>query len=143
MTDEFAQPGAPGGDPLDLNAYMGSLLVIEVSELVDHVATVHTRPGEKTPAVRATVHVIDGAHTGTTRTDALIFPRVLQGQLRGSVGKKVLGRLRKGEPKPGQSAPWELAPATEADMGAARTWAANRSFATASAPATATAQPPF
>lgn len=134
FTDEFVQPSAPGGDPLDLNMFLGSLLVIDVSEVVDHIATVHTKPGEQTPAVRGDVHVVDGPHAGTTRKDALIFPRVMQGQLKGNVGKKVLGRLRRGTAKPGQSAPWELAPATEADMAAAREWASRRAFTPAASP---------
>lgn len=138
--DEFVQPGAPGGDPLDLNALLGSLLVLEVKETIEHVNTVHTLPGEKTPAVRADVHVLDGSQQGLTREDALVFPRVLQGQLRGNVGKKVLGRLRKGQPTPGRSAPWELAPATQDDMQAAQRWAASRSMTSAAAPG---AQAPF
>lgn len=136
MTEQFAAPSAPGGDPLDLNAMLGALLVVDVTEVVEHVQTVNTLPGEKTPAVRGTVHVLDGALAGTTREDALIFPRVLQSQLRGNVGRKVLGRLRKGAAKPGKNAPWELAPATEADYAAATRWSMGgaASNATATAP---------
>jgi len=120
--DDFAQPAAPGGDKLDLHELNGALLIFEVTEDVEHVQTMHTQPGEKTSAIRADVHVIDGAHAGMVRRDALVFPRVLQGQLRPAVGKKVLGRLGRGVAKPGMSAPWELAPATDADLAAARTY---------------------
>jgi len=135
MTDDFVQPGPPGGDPLDLHGLIGTLLVFEVHEVIDHVQTVHTQPGEKTGAVRADVHALDGAQEGMHRKDALIFPRVLQGQLRGAVGRKVLGRLRKGTPRvPGQTAPWELAPATDSDMAIAAQWSTRRTMTSAASP---------
>ena len=131
MTDDFVVAPAPG-DPLDLNPMLGSLLVFQVNELIEHVPTVHTIPGEKTPAVRADVYCLDWAQGGFERKDALVFPRVLQGQLRASVGKKVLGRLRKGVAKAGHAAPWELAPATQEDLRLAQEWSNRRSFTSAS-----------
>lgn len=122
FTDEFAKPAAPGGDPLDLHALLGSLLVFEVTEDIDHIQTAFTEPGQKTSAVRADVYVIDGPHSGMTRKDALVFPRVLQGQLRPSIGRKVLGRIARGEAKKGQSAPWVLQAATDADLAKAADW---------------------
>lgn len=139
MTDDFAAPGPRGGDPLDLNPLLGSLLVFEVSEVIEHINTVHTQPGEKTPAVRASIFVLDGPHRGTTKEDALVFPRVLQSQLRTNVGRKVLGRLGRGQSKGGHSAPWELAPATAEDVQVAQQWAAQRTMTSA----TPSAQPPF
>jgi len=139
MTDDFVAAPAPG-DPLDFNTLLGSLLVFQVTELVEHVPTVHTMAGEKTPAVRADVYALDGSKAGYERKDALVFPRVLQGQLRPNVGKKVLGRLRKGEAKPGKNPAWELAPATQEDLRLAQEWTNRRSFTSAS---TASSEAPF
>lgn len=139
--DEFVQPGAASGESFDLNPLIGSLLVFQVKELVDHVQTVHTLPGEKTPCVQADVYVLDGPHAGTERVDALVFPRGLQRQLRPHLGKKVLGRVRKGQAASGKSAPWELAPATEADLAAAQQWASRRTMVSATPAANST--PPF
>lgn len=126
----FAQPAKPGGDPLDLHSLLGSLLVFDVVEVVEGLQTVHTQPGENTTAVRVNVDVLDGAQQGMHRDDALIFSKVLQGQLRPSIGRKVLGRLSKGTPKPGSSAPWVLDAATDADMQQAVDWQTRRSMST-------------
>ena len=50
---------------------------------------------------------------GTT----VIFPRVMQGQIRGNIGRNRpnLGRVGKGEAKPRQSPPWILIDPTEED----------------------------
>ena len=141
MSEEFATPSAPGGDPLDMHALLGSLLAFQVTEDIEHIQTAFTEPGTKTSAVRADVYVLDGPHTGMTRKDALIFPRVLQGQLRPSLGKKVLGRLARGEAKKGQSAPWILNAPTDADLAAATEWSRRQAAASFSSPATS--QPPF
>ncbi|KQP24315.1 hypothetical protein [Aeromicrobium sp. Leaf272] len=62
---------------------------------------------------------------------------MLQSQLRGSVGQKVLGRLGQGNAKPGQSAPWLLNEATADDVAKAEQWVAQY------APTVTTAKPPF
>jgi len=134
--DEFAQPGVPGGS-FDYNDYNGSLLLFEVVGLEDHIPTVNTKPGEKSPAVRADLHVLDGPHAGKDHIDALIFPKILQSQLRRMVGQRVLGRLGQGIAKPGQTAPWTLSPATPADLATARARAAGQR------PVTSASEPPF
>lgn len=138
MTEEFAQPSMSTG--IDLATISGSLLVVEVLSVEDHVPTVHTIAGEKSPAVKANVYVIDGAKQGEEFPGALLFPKVLQSQLKTNVGKKVLGRLRQGEKKPGKNAPWELAPATPDDVAAAQRWNATRGMTSARS---AAAEAPF
>lgn len=137
MTDEFAQPSSSSG--VDLSTLSGALLVVEVLSVEDHVPTVHTQAGEKSPAVRATLSVLDGPRKGDEYVDVLLFPKVLQSQLKTNVGKKVLGRLGQGLPKPGKNAAWELAPATPSDVQAAQQWSATRGM-TSAAPSSA---PPF
>jgi hypothetical protein len=108
----FNDPGNPsGGDSLPLKDVLGSLLLFTVRKETD---TIDTEYGPNT-AIAADVAVLDGPHKGDTYADTLIWPRVLKGQLRGSIGGMVLGRLEQGEKKPGKNPPWRLAPATDAD----------------------------
>ncbi len=100
-----------GGDKLPLDDLNGSLLLISVHEQMSEMDTVH---GPSTP-IRADVAVLDGTHKGETYTDALIFPRVLIGNLRGSIGDMVIGRLGKGRAQPGKNPAWVLEAATDAD----------------------------
>lgn len=110
-TTEYADPTSGSGDKLPLNDLNGALLRIEVLEALSDVQTSF---GPANP-VRARVIPLDGEHKKTVFDDALIFPRVLVSQLKGNVGKVVLGRLGKGQAKPGQSAPWTLVAASDAD----------------------------
>ena len=87
------------------------LLLFSVHE---QMAEMQTSFGVATP-IRADVAVLDGARKGEAFADALIVPRVLQGNLRGAIGEMVIGRLGKGTAKAGQSAPWVLEAAPEAD----------------------------
>lgn len=133
----FATPAAPSGG-LDFKELNGSLLLIEVLSVEEHVPTVHTKPGEKSPAVRANIVILDGAQAGEKHDDTLIFPKILQSQLKGRVGQKVLGRLGQGVAKPGQSAPWQLAEATAEEIAKAEAWVAANTE-----PAVVGAKPPF
>lgn len=115
---QFAEPSAPGTG-ISFKDYLGALLLIDVLGVEDHVPTVHSKPGEKSPAVRADVTILDGTSAGESFADTLIFPKVLQSQLKKQVGQKVLGRLSQGQAKPGQSAPWVIDAPTDADKAAA------------------------
>lgn len=105
----FAAPGTASG--IDWKALNGSLLLIKPHSVEEGIKTVH---GDSS-AVRADVYVLDGEEKGEEYKDTLIFPRVLQGQLRSRIGQNVLGRLGQGAQKPGQSPPWLLSEATAAD----------------------------
>jgi hypothetical protein len=137
----FATPATATG--IDWNDANGSLLLIEPLSIE---VAVKTSLGEK-DAVRANIAVLDGKLGGETFSDVLIFPRVLQGQVRSRIGQKVLGRLGQGVAKAGQSAPWMLSEATEADTQLGMQWIARGVQAPATvtdaAPAaTAAATPP-
>ena len=75
-------------------------------------------------AIRANVVVLDGPDAPEEFRDTLIFPKVLQGQVRANVdtGRANLGRLGQGNKKPGQSPPWRLSDPTEDDKNLARSW---------------------
>ncbi len=125
MTD-FADPSA-GGDKLPLAELKGALAIFDVREYVEEI---HTAFGESS-AVRCSVTIVDGPMAGKVWGDTLIFPRVLQGALRPNVGRKVLGRIAQGPAKPGQSPPWILEAATDADKAAATALLVNNAAAAA------------
>lgn len=110
MTEQYATPSTPSG--LDLKELNGSLLLVEVLGVEHDIQTVHGAAS----AIRANVTVLDGPQADSENEDVLVFPRVLQSQLRSKVGQKVLGRLGQGQAKPGQTAPWTLAAATAEDV---------------------------
>jgi hypothetical protein len=116
MSSDFAAPAAPGGDKLPLADLLGALLMFEVLEERNGIATAFGT----SDAIVANVHVLDGPLKGGRYDDSLVFPKVLAGQLRPRVGSKVLGRLGHGVAKPGQSAPWVLSEATDDDKAVAK-----------------------
>lgn len=128
----FAQPSTPG-DGIKWENHKGALLLVEPLSL---------EPGVKTAfgdadAVKANVHVIDGAGSGEAYDETLIFPKLLVSQTKNQIGQKILGRLGQGTAKPGQSAPWLLQEATADDIAKAEAWVA------ANKPAVTSAQAPF
>jgi hypothetical protein len=112
--DQFDAP-ATGGKITDFD---GALLLITPTELREGIQTVHG-PSD---AIVCDVAVLDGQDAGTEQTGVMVFPKVLQGQLKAKVGtgRMVLGRLGRGVAKPGQSAPWVLGDPTEQDKAKAR-----------------------
>lgn len=132
---EFISAGAPvSADRLDWNTHKGSLMVVEPTSIEVGVQTVHG-PSD---AVKADVHVITGPGTADDFEGVLIFPKVLQAQLRGQIGQKVVGRLNQGKAEAGKSAPWVLDAATADDLAKAQEWANAQSSVT-----TAQAVAPF
>ena len=109
MADQFADPSTATG--ITWADYHGALLLFKVTGQEVGIKTVH---GDSN-AIRADVTVLDGAHEGEEFTDTLVFPKVLQSQLKPRIGQMVLGRLGQGHKKPGQSAPWTLATAEAQD----------------------------
>lgn len=115
--DMFDGPGSASG--LEWEALNGALLLIKPLS-VEH--GIETSFGEK-DAVRADVAVLDGPDEGTEYNDTLVFPKVIQGQIRSNAGtgRFNLGRLGQGEAKKGQKPPWKLGDPTDADKETART----------------------
>lgn len=99
------------GDRLPLDELNGGLLLIKVHELRTGISTTF---GDA-DAISCDVTALDGNHQGETFEDTLVFPRVLISQLRKHIGSMVLGRLGQGVKKPGQSPPWTLTAATDAE----------------------------
>jgi hypothetical protein len=109
MTTQFDNPGSASA--LDLHGLIGKLLLLKPSHVEVGVKTVL---GEKDATV-ADIHVVDGDEEPYIQT--FVWPRVLQAQLRSTVGtgRWVLGRLGQGVAKPGQSPPWRLGDPTDDD----------------------------
>lgn len=140
MTDPFDDPIT--ATPLPYTELLGSLLVFHVLSYEEHIPTSYTEPGKRSPAVRASVTVIDGPHGGETFPEVLVFPKMLQAQLRPRVGRMILGRLGQGEAKKGQNAPWVLTAASAADKQKAMAATAAEPASPATAPASG-GEPPF
>jgi len=105
------KPATPTG--LNFKELNDSLLLVWAHRVEKDVSTVH---GPK-DAIGGDVHVLDGEHAGEVFRDTLIFPAVLFGQLKSTVGSgdPTLGRLIQGVAKKSQSPPWLLDDPTEDD----------------------------
>ena len=112
----YEDPSTPTG--VELSTLMGSLLLVSVHEHLTGDKGITTSFGPTEP-IRCDIAVLDGDCKGDVYADTLIFPKVLIGQLRPNVGKKVLGRLGRGTAKPGQSAPWMLLASSDDDKATA------------------------
>jgi hypothetical protein len=115
-------------DKAAIHAAMGQLLAVVVTGYEDHVPTVHTKPGEKSPCVKCGIYVLTGDDADAddrgyvSYEDSMIFQKVLIGNLKSKVGKIVLGRLTQGVEKQGKNAPWMLTDASDADKVIGRAW---------------------
>ena len=116
MSDLFDEPGA--GDLFSNKENEGRLLLVTPTE---YMAEFTTSAGVG-PAVKADVVVLDGPESPKVYQDALLFGKVLTGQLKrnAGTGRPNLGRLGLGVKKPGQNAPWQLAAPGEDDKQVAR-----------------------
>ena len=105
MSAPFASAGAPSSG-IKWADHEDALLAIRPKEVKSDIDTTYG----KADAVLADVWVVeqDGTVDGEAYPDCLIFPKLLQSQTRSKMGEIVLGRLGKGQAKPGQSAPWLL-----------------------------------
>lgn len=131
---EFVSAAPPSGGITWENA-KGKLIVAEPLSVETGIQTTFG----VSDAVRANVYVITAPGESDDYEDTLVFPKVLAGQLRRSIGGKVVGRLGQGQAKSGQSAPWLLEAATDDDIAKAQEWLAART----AKPALTGAAPPF
>lgn len=119
----FGAPAAPSAG-IQWKDFNGALFVIEPLEAIDSIKTAFDKPGETSTAVRANVHRITGAETSEDYLDTLIFPKILQSQVKKYIGTgdSAYGRLVQGQAKPGQSAPWMLDDPTAEDLEKVVAW---------------------
>lgn len=117
-TDPFDGPSSSTG--ISWETLKDRLLLITPHEVIKDFQTSYGM----TDTIRADVVVLDGPGSPEEYKDTLIFPKVLQGQVRANAGtgRMNLGRLGQGNKKPGQSAPWQLGEPTDADKTVARSY---------------------
>lgn len=108
-------PVQESGDTFDQKAHVGSLLVIKIHRYIPDQVTKFSPNG--TEAISADVTVVNPDGTvGEEAQGALLFGKVLTGQLRQSEGRTVVGILGLGEAGAGKNAPYllnEAPPAAE------------------------------
>lgn len=80
-------------------------------------AGVSTQHGP-TDVLYCDIWAVDGPNAGEHWSDAWVTQALLTRQLKPKQGQLVIGRIGKGTPQPGKSAPWMLIDATETDMAA-------------------------
>lgn len=109
--DPFAKPaeGSFFGKESKLAA-ADQLLAFEVLSFTEDSPTSRSKPGEKSPMVKANVHVLTGPNAGTSFNGTPIYGKTVTGQLQPRVGGMVLGRWIKGTTKPGfeDFPPWSI-----------------------------------
>lgn len=109
--------GAPGtGGQFSAEAELGRLILITPTEIEKDIVT----SNGTADATRASLVILDGKGSPKVIDDALIFQKVVQGQLREAITNRsrVVGRLflDQSAKKAGQNAPYKLAAPTEADI---------------------------
>lgn len=115
----FTQPSS-GGDFFTAKDHEGALLLIKPLSFEQGIST-QMGPSD---AVKANVIILDGPNKDQEFNDTLIFPKVLVSQVKANLTNNqwVLGRLGKGQAKPGQSAPWQLQEFSQQDAELAQAW---------------------
>jgi hypothetical protein len=106
-----------GGSGFSLGDHDGQLLLIIPTGWADQIATEYG-PSD---ALECDVALLSGDAAGTTFPDSLIFQSLRNG-LKRQMGELVLGRLGRGEKKPGRDAPWILTDPTDEDIAGAERW---------------------
>jgi hypothetical protein len=135
--DEFDTAGSF----LKLADNLGELILFTPTEYFDQENGMDTSFGKKDYVLTDAV-VLTAEGGPAEYIDTTILQGSLIAQLKRKIpgGRKLLGRIAKGEAKKGQNAPYILAAPDEADKQMARDWLAGRTVAEA-APAAAPADP--
>jgi len=107
------------GDRFEKADHEDELLHFVAPELAENV---ETQFGTTDAAEVAYIVVLSGETAGDVHRDALLFGQVLVPALTGGDSELVLGRLVKGEAKPGKNAPWLLEAPSAADEKLAAAW---------------------
>lgn len=133
MSSSFSTPAPPSGG-FAMKDHLGSLILVEVLATKEGLQTANG-PAD---VITGNVAVLDGSGAGDTYDDTILFGKVVYGQLKNSVGQKVLGRVAQGTAKGNQSPPWILNEASAEDIAKAEKWVADNAK-----PAVTSAAAPF
>ena len=115
----WRKPSEMGGstDSVKITDLEGHLLVVVSNG--DEITVETTRgPSEARP-----VRIIDVDDPSGDWLEAIIFQKALRGQVSraAAAGSPLVGRLGRGEPAPGKSAPWLIIDPSDTEMERART----------------------
>jgi len=103
------------GDMLSQADVLGHTMVVAPTEYIDHIQTVNTKPGEKSPAIRVNVADFADPDNPVIYRGVLWFG-VISNNLRRQIGSFLAARMGQGQATPGRNAPWQLDDVTgEAD----------------------------
>lgn len=103
------------GDMLNQADCLNHTMIVAPTEFIDHIQTVNTKPGEKSPAIRVNVADFLDPDNPVIYRGVLWFG-VISGSLRRQIGEFLAGRMTQGQASPGRNAPWQLMDITgEAD----------------------------
>lgn len=116
MSDPWDQPAE--SDFFKIAEHLGDLVLIAVNGYEQNFPT-SMGPGQ---AIRAEIAVVEGNNAGARYADALLFNKKIVPQLKASLGSVILARIAQGTARPGQSAPYELAPFSKEDAQKANAW---------------------
>jgi len=132
--EAFASPAAAstGPKPADLQ---GQLLIFKPIEYRSGIETVNG------PADAISCDVIN-LDSGEAHSDVLFFNIAIRNALRPLIGQRVLGRIQQGVAKPGKTAPWIIADASQDPAAIVKASAYKPGTAPAAAPAAAGGVPP-
>jgi hypothetical protein len=101
------------GDMLPQADVLGHTMIVAPTEYIDHLPTVNTKPGQKSPAIRC--HIVDFAvdpHNPTVYRGVLWFG-VITNSMRRDVGKLLACRMGQGQATQGNNPPWQLVDVTQ------------------------------
>lgn len=119
MSDwNFGKPSSGGGDQFKAADNIGRLVAFVEPERKN----VTTRYGEQDATACTHIVVLDGSDAGLVYDDPLLFGNISRDAYGDGDAKIVLGRVGIGPAKPGQSPPYILEPATDADQAVAKAW---------------------
>lgn len=95
------------GDMLSQADCLNHTMIVAPTEYIDHIPTVNTKPGEKSPAIR--VNLVDFADPDNPVVyRGVLWFGVMAGALRRSIGEFLAARMGQGTASPGRNAPWQL-----------------------------------
>lgn len=104
------------GDLLNQADCLNHTMIVAPTEFIEHIPTVNTKPGEKSPAIRVNVADFHADPNNPTIYRGVLWFGVISGNLRRQIGAFVAGRMGQGQASPGRNAPWQLQDITnEAD----------------------------
>lgn len=96
------------GDMLSQGDVENHTMVVTPTEFIEHIQTVNTKPGEKSPAIRVNVVDFSTPDSVPTKYEGVLWFGVISTGLRRQIGQTILGRMGKGQATPGKNAPWQL-----------------------------------